>query len=262
MDLCLDYNTEDDEKINLYMMICHDKDSQQFTYDGMTLKSKSLNKCLDYSNQDFRAHVVPCVKDEKSQHWNFEAKVDESILNTSKRGCMAYSPPQQNRQYSSVFQNSAVYTQSELESPLAWVAQTSDTNQWLQMDLGSMISIGGTVTQGRANTHEMVQTYKVKLSSDGQKWIDVPGTFDGNTDDTTQLYGLFTPKEARYVRIFPESWSAHISIRAGVLVCAHPEKLQAQQKGPALASPDVEAAFSNDGSSEHEHGHEMTGMWG
>jgi len=61
----------------------------------------------------------------------------------------------------------------------------------------------------------------VAVSVDGQSWEDLDTVFSGNFDRDTKVVGRFpTEREARYVRIMPQTWSGHMSMRAGVLACA------------------------------------------
>ena len=67
---------------------------------------------------------------------------------------------------------------------------------------------------------QWVTTYTVALSVDGLSWEDLGITFTGNDDRDTKVVGAFsTRREARYVRILPQSWNEWLSMRAGVLLC-------------------------------------------
>jgi len=52
-------------------------------------------------------------------------------------------------------------------------------------------------------------------------WEDVDGgkIYTGNTDKDTQVDVIFdTPVEARYIRIYPQTWNGHMSMRADIYV--------------------------------------------
>mmetsp|Transcript_61631 Transcript_61631/g.170843 ORF Transcript_61631/g.170843 Transcript_61631/m.170843 type:complete len:626 (+) Transcript_61631:77-1954(+) len=131
------------------------------------------------------------------------------------------NPPENSRAYSSVVDDDAIGTghaQSALDSPQAWSAKANSVGEWMQIDLGKPSDIRGVVVQGRANIGQWVTNYQVKYSTDGLSWDDVPGSFAGSTDSNTKMRQEFTPARGRYVRLIPQSWQGHMSMRAGVLV--------------------------------------------
>ena len=108
------------------------------------------------------------------------------------------------------------------------------TTEWLQMDLDSVISVVGIVTQGRGlginNTgsgNQMVLSYTVQYSNDNKTWIPVDNNnvFFGNTvalssanPNDKRGIPFSKPISAQYIRIFPQSYNGDITMRAGVLV--------------------------------------------
>jgi len=134
------------------------------------------------------------------------------------------NPSEQARAYSSVWDNNAIGTghaRSMLDSLQAWSAATNSVGQWMQVDLGATKKIVGTVVQGRANLDQWITKYKVRYSTNGSSWRDVPGEFAGNIDRHTKRRTSFTAVSARYVRFVVQSWHKHISMRAGVLLSGH-----------------------------------------
>jgi hypothetical protein len=92
----------------------------------------------------------------------------------------------------------------------------------MQLDVGSVKSIAGVVTQGRSNAHQWVTSYQVEASDDEKAWtkVDCGRTFAGNVDQNTVVNGRFNkPITARYIRVFVRSWYGWASMRAGVLLC-------------------------------------------
>jgi hypothetical protein len=92
----------------------------------------------------------------------------------------------------------------------------------MQLDVGSVKSIAGVVTQGRANAHQWVTSYQVEASDDEKAWtkVDCGRTFAGNVDQNTVVNGRFNkPITARYIRVLVRSWYGWASMRAGVLLC-------------------------------------------
>lgn len=49
----------------------------------------------------------------------------------------------------------------------SWVPQTSDKNQWLQVDLGNKMQITGIATQGHHNSSCWVKRYSLQYSNNG-----------------------------------------------------------------------------------------------
>jgi len=141
----------------------------------------------------------------------------ESILN----------PPEQDRTYSSVWANNPRgqgHARSALDSFQAWSARRNQPGkEWLQMDLKRAQVISGVVTQSRAEgtpwSNQRVPKYAVHVSLDGRKWTHV-GDFKGNADSVYKSKAAFpSPRKARFVRIIPLGFVAHMSMRAGVLAC-------------------------------------------
>ncbi|XP_078665898.1 lactadherin-like [Branchiostoma floridae x Branchiostoma belcheri] len=109
----------------------------------------------------------------------------------------------------------------------AWAARTNTIGTWLQVDLGEMKTITGTIIQGRYNHHQWVTSYKLQYSVDGLSWITYASSdgsgevFPGNTDRNTPVTNLLDrPTDARYVRFLPQSWDDHMSMRVEVLGCS------------------------------------------
>ena len=143
------------------------------------------------------------------------------------------NPPQSARSFSSVWTNQgkgATCNKSLLGTDAsygaAWCAGTSSVGQWMQMDLGSVKTVAGIVTQrrGDSNGSQYVSSVKVKVSSNGSVWSDVDG---GNTFSNQfvhdsahyQRHTLFNAAAtARYVRIYPQSFTNYMSMRAGVII--------------------------------------------
>ena len=52
-----------------------------------------------------------------------------------------------------------------------WSALVNNQNQWLQVDLGTAISVQGIATQGRSNYGQWVTAYKLEYSIDGASFL-------------------------------------------------------------------------------------------
>ncbi|XP_038066493.1 lactadherin-like [Patiria miniata] len=137
---------------------------------------------------------------------------------------------------SSVLFNSAKYlpTRARLETLAgAWCNNgSSDANPWIQVDLGSHVTITGVITQGHGEGYtQWVTEFKVAYSDDGQEWTDVtddgsstpkkfPRNSDGDTHVTTTFPGAF---QARFLRILPTQWNVYCCMRFEVLGCTNNE---------------------------------------
>jgi hypothetical protein len=96
------------------------------------------------------------------------------------------------------------------------------------MDLGSTQIVTGVVTQGFTGILEHVKTFKVKASSTSATagYWDVEGGkayASGASDASTRRTNVFgTTQTARWIRIYPQTYQMHMSMRAGVTVCIMP----------------------------------------
>ncbi|KAI8513971.1 hypothetical protein Bbelb_082950 [Branchiostoma belcheri] len=108
--------------------------------------------------------------------------------------------------------------------PGAWCANGG--NPWLQVDLNSLKSVAGVITQGRAGYPQWVTSYKLAFSNDGVTWETYTEdgqekVFAGNTDENTEVEHLLDPPvTARFVRFYPQTVHGHPSMRMEVLLCA------------------------------------------
>ncbi|XP_078697438.1 uncharacterized protein LOC144925334 [Branchiostoma floridae x Branchiostoma belcheri] len=108
-----------------------------------------------------------------------------------------------------------------------WSVRTRTIGEWLQVDLGEMKTVTGTIIQGRSNQPQWVTSYKLQYSVDGRSWITYASSdgsekvFQGNTDRNTPVTNLLdSPTDARYVRFLPQSWYRWMSMRVEVLGCS------------------------------------------
>ncbi|KAI8498064.1 hypothetical protein Bbelb_240080 [Branchiostoma belcheri] len=109
----------------------------------------------------------------------------------------------------------------------AWVVGTNAIGEWLQVDLGEMETVTGTIIQGCYSLYQWVTSYKLQYSIDGLSWITYTSSdgseqvFPGNTDRNTPVTNLLDcPTDAQYVRFLPQSWHVWMSMRAEVLSCS------------------------------------------
>ncbi|KAI8481126.1 Retinoschisin [Branchiostoma belcheri] len=112
----------------------------------------------------------------------------------------------------------------------AWAARKNNIGEWLQVDLGGMKSITGTIIQGQDHGDSWVTSYKLHYSADGTSsttYTDSDGlekVFVGNTDTNTPVTNLLeSPIDARYVRFVVQSWHRWIGMRAEIVGCERPK---------------------------------------
>ena len=139
-----------------------------------------------------------------------------------------YSPPYQLTKYSSIWngdQPGTGHGRSRLNSRQAWSAQSNKVGEYVELDVGEVTSIAGVVTQGRYDTDQWVTEFSAEVSQDGSTWYSVHcgRIFTANKDRSTKVKTIFDyPAKARYVRITPQRWKNHMSMRVGVLLCERP----------------------------------------
>ena len=104
---------------------------------------------------------------------------------------------------------------SMIDSSGGWCAQANHVGEWIQLDNGKIGSISGVITQGRKDAGQWVKSFKVKYKDESGSWWDVDGkTFPGNVDKSSKVTTTFSkPVRARYIRIYPQTWHGHISMR-------------------------------------------------
>jgi hypothetical protein len=107
-----------------------------------------------------------------------------------------------------------------LDSTQGWCAKSNEIGQWYQMDNGVVGKITGVAIMGRATASQWVKTFKVQSKGATGTWTDVDGgkVYTGNTDMETQVDVTFdTPVDARYIRIYPQTWNGHMSMRTDIV---------------------------------------------
>ena len=149
------------------------------------------------------------------------------------------SPVEEKRSYSTVWADNDIGTghaRSEIGSDQAWSAKTHPTNpslgrpfkkgqEWMKIELPSVKWVTGVVTQGRtAGAVQYVKTLTVETSiidNTNGSLVDSGKIFDANTLSalsTLKTIPFEQPVLAKYVKIYPQTYYGHPSMRAGVLV--------------------------------------------
>ncbi|XP_022809604.1 uncharacterized protein LOC111346591 [Stylophora pistillata] len=110
----------------------------------------------------------------------------------------------------------------------SWSSRFNDRNQWLQIDLFTpYMKVTRIATQGRNKHDQWVTRYTLWYSNDGKifqphKEAGEPKEklFNGNRDQDTIVYNEINPPvKARYIRIRPQAWFGHVSMRTELYGC-------------------------------------------
>ncbi|XP_078666203.1 uncharacterized protein LOC144908469 isoform X3 [Branchiostoma floridae x Branchiostoma belcheri] len=128
-----------------------------------------------------------------------------------------------------------INTRETADAAGAWAAATNDQDQWLMRDLGDVSVITGVITKGRNyspdwpwDKHDQyVTSYTISYGNengDETFYTDADGqvtVFPANDDRDTEVYNDFRDFSgritARFVKIHPQTWHEHISMRAKIV---------------------------------------------
>ena len=132
--------------------------------------------------------------------------------------------PETMRSASTVFSGQAIgvgHGRGRLDSVQGWSAQNNAIGEWYQMDNGVVSKIAGIAIKGRKDCcNQWVKTFKVQSKGATGTWTEVDSgkVYTGNTDKETQVDVTFdAPVDARYIRIYPQTWNSHITMRADIV---------------------------------------------
>ncbi|CAH3172036.1 unnamed protein product [Porites lobata] len=106
----------------------------------------------------------------------------------------------------------------------AWSAKYNDKGQFIQVDLGKVVKITKVMTQGRSDYNQWVTSYWLSYSINNGYYQtygeNKPIIFTGNNDrNTVKVNVLDVPIYTRYIRLHPESFHGHISLRLELYGC-------------------------------------------
>ena len=66
--------------------------------------------------------------------------------------------------------NARLHFKSKTDRAESWSAKNANENQWLQVDLGSLVVITQIATQGRQDHRQWVESYTISYSLDGDNF--------------------------------------------------------------------------------------------
>ncbi|XP_068680517.1 uncharacterized protein, partial [Montipora foliosa] len=108
----------------------------------------------------------------------------------------------------------------------SWAARSNDANQWFQVDFGSWTKLSAVATQGRQDSDQWVKSYSLSYSYDGVFYTTVDNEnaqkkiFTANSDRYAVVRNVLNkPIITRFMRIHPETWHGHISMRTEFYGC-------------------------------------------
>ncbi|KAK3755604.1 hypothetical protein QZH41_017598 [Actinostola sp. cb2023] len=112
----------------------------------------------------------------------------------------------------------------------SWCSTTSSNTEYLQINLGKMMTLTGIATQGDRTMDKWVKNYTFNYSMDGNLWTTYRGGLDsakvviqGNTDkNSITVAWLSHPTTASHVRILPQTWNSSICMRIELYGCTSP----------------------------------------
>jgi len=161
--------------------------------------------------------------------------------------------PESSRSYSTVWGGNAIGTghaASTIDSSQAWSSQTNAVGQYMTIDLGEIKNVAGVAMQPRVGTnYQRVLTVKLETSTDGSSFTGDNTAYAANTvtqaDSSVVNVLLNIPVSARYVRILPQTWSKHMSMRAEVLTVTHTNYGEKDCSGTRLSTPESSRSYSS-----------------
>ncbi|XP_077969093.1 EGF-like repeat and discoidin I-like domain-containing protein 3 [Styela clava] len=106
----------------------------------------------------------------------------------------------------------------------SWISRKPRIGDWIQIDLGMPKAVSGVVTQGRPTSYDQwVTSYKIKCGNFTNSFQTImennqEKVFQGNNDRNTKVTNIFpNPVVCRYVRLYPQRWHVHLSMRMEIL---------------------------------------------
>ncbi|KAJ1190526.1 hypothetical protein NDU88_007264, partial [Pleurodeles waltl] len=110
-----------------------------------------------------------------------------------------------------------------------WSPLESNSQQWLQIDLGDKVEITSVATQGRYGSSDWVTSYVLLFSDTGHNWKhyrqeNIIWAFRGNTNADTIVQHKFQHSiKTRFLRFVPMRWNVNgkIGMRVEVFGCTY-----------------------------------------
>lgn len=208
-------------KLTDYCVWDHTPDFENF-YNDELIKDIETHSNAEIPNKDTDGNFIDYLKEHVGKCKDFKYVVE----GTSTNSRVLKNPPDTSRSASSVYGDEAMGTghgQGRLDSEKAWSAKNNQVGEWYQINYDRVAIISGISIQTRKDSphnNQRVESFKVKAKGVSGIWEDVDGgtIFTGNTSGTQVNVFFDTPVEAKYIRIYPQTWNSHMSLRAGIYV--------------------------------------------
>lgn len=196
-----------------------DNDPDFETFYNTWIKDVATHPNAPIPNKDTNGNAIDYLEKHKTKCTNFKYEVEGA--NATR---ILKDTPETSRSASSIWDDAAIgeaLGRGRLDSEQSWSAGTNTVGEWYQIDNIRVAIISGIAIKGRKEWDQWVKKFKVKVKGVSGTWEDVDGgkIYTGNTDKDTRVDVIFdTPVEGRYVRIYPETWNGHMSMRADIYV--------------------------------------------
>ena len=196
-----------------------DNDPDFETFYNTWIKDVATHPNAPIPNKDADGNAIDYLEKHKTKCTNFKYEVEGA--NATR---ILKDTPETSRSASSIWDDAAIgeaLGRGRLDSEQSWSAGTNTVGEWYQIDNIRVAIISGIAIKGRKEWDQWVKKFKVKVKGVSGTWEDVDGgkIYTGNTDRDTRVDVIFdTPVEGRYVRIYPETWNGHMSMRADIYV--------------------------------------------
>ena len=204
-------------KLDEYCVWDNDPDFE--TFYNTWIKDVATHPNAPIPNKDTDGNAIDYLGKHLTQCTNFKYEVEGA--NATR---ILKDTPETSRSASSVYADDPIGTghgRGRLDPVAAWSSKHNTVGEWYQIDNIRVAIISGIAMKGRYDSTQWVKTYKVKSKGVSGTWEDVDGgkIYTGNTDKDTQVDAIFdTPVESRYIRIYPQTWNSHMSLRADIYV--------------------------------------------
>ncbi|XP_067027637.1 uncharacterized protein [Acropora muricata] len=109
-----------------------------------------------------------------------------------------------------------------LNGARAWIPNSNNNNEYLQIDLGSVYVVCAVATQGNPSANDWTETYKIETSLDNVKWQwyqenNIPKIFTGNSQRQEIVKNdLYNPLAVKFIRFYPVTFNGNKALRVEV----------------------------------------------
>ncbi|XP_067027507.1 receptor-type tyrosine-protein phosphatase T-like isoform X2 [Acropora muricata] len=109
-----------------------------------------------------------------------------------------------------------------LNGARAWIPNSNNNNEYLQIDLGSVYVVCAVATQGNPSANDWTETYKIETSLDNVKWQwyqenNITKIFTGNSQGQEIVKNdLYNPLAVKFIRFYPVTFNGNKALRVEV----------------------------------------------